>query len=260
MSRQTSCIGWVQLVGPAFRTTRPPPGLSPLDRKFAITVWPTGRIEMLFQSGMVGCPLLVVAGVYLARSVILTTCRNGSLAVEAVAIRTAHRLQSHCRFEEMFMAVNTAKVDGRRKLDYASLEELLADADRLSSGPVKELGNWSAGQIFKHLATAYNGSIDGFTMTFRLPLRVMAKLFKKKLIAGPMPAGFNLPAGAAKAVVPEAASIQEGLADLHTAVARLNREPRRAKHPMFGEISKDEWNTIHLKHANLHMSFLIPAT
>jgi hypothetical protein len=52
------------------------------------------------------------------------------------------------------MPVNTAKVDGRRKLDYASLEEVLADADRLSSGPVKVLGNWSAGQIFKHLAIA----------------------------------------------------------------------------------------------------------
>ncbi len=156
------------------------------------------------------------------------------------------------------MPVNTAKVDGRRKLDYASLEEMLADANRLASGPVKALGNWSAGQIFKHLAIAYNGSIDGFTMTFPLPLRLMARLFKKKLINGAMPAGFNLPADAAKAVLPGPTSTEEGLADLHAAVARLEREPHRARHPMFGEISKEEWNKIHLAHANLHMSFLVP--
>jgi hypothetical protein len=160
----------------------------------------------------------------------------------------------------MSMPVNTAKVAGRRKLDYASLEELLADADRLSSGPVKVLGNWSAGQIFKHLALAYNGSIDGFTMTFPWPLRMMAKIFKGKLLNGPMPAGFSLPSDGAKALGPGPTSPEEGLADLHAAVLRLKRESQRAKHPMFGDITNEEWNKIHLKHASLHMSFLVPQT
>jgi Protein of unknown function (DUF1569) len=158
----------------------------------------------------------------------------------------------------MSMPVNTAKVDGRRKLDYASLEEVLADADRLSSGQVNALGNWSAGQIFRHLALAYNGSIDGFTMTFPWPLRLMARIFKEKLISGPMPAGFNLPSDGAKAVAPGPTSTEEGLADLHAAVARLERESHRAKHPIFGDITNEQWNKIHLKHASLHMSFLVP--
>jgi hypothetical protein len=76
-----------------------------------------------------------------------------------------------CRFGAMAMAVNTAKVKHRRKLDYASLEDLLVDADRLGSGPVRVLGNWSAGQIFKHLALVNNGSIDGLSITFPWPLR-----------------------------------------------------------------------------------------
>jgi hypothetical protein len=158
----------------------------------------------------------------------------------------------------MSMPVNTAKVDGRRKLDYASLEEVLADADRLSSGPVKVLGNWSAGQIFRHLAIAFNASIDGFTMTFPWYFRLMARVFRKKLLGGPMPAGFNLPSEGAKALTPEPTSTEEGLADLHAAVARLEREPYRAKHPMFGDLGKEEWNKLHLKHASLHMSFVVP--
>ncbi len=100
------------------------------------------------------------------------------------------------------MAVNTAKVDARRKLDYKSFDELLADADRLSSGDVKTLGNWSPGQIFQHLANAYNGSIDGLPGGFPWFIRAMARMFKKKLIGGPMPAGIKMPAKLAKAVMP----------------------------------------------------------
>jgi hypothetical protein len=87
------------------------------------------------------------------------------------------------------MPTNTAKVEGRRTVNYTSLQEVLADAERLSSGDVKTLGNWSAGQIYRHLARAFNGSIDGLTATFPWHIRLMAGLFKKKLIAGAMPPG-----------------------------------------------------------------------
>jgi hypothetical protein len=161
-------------------------------------------------------------------------------------------------FKELPMPVQTAKVAGRRKLDYKSLDEVVADADRLSSGPVTLLGNWSAGQIFRHLAIAYNGSIDGFPVTFPWPVRAMAGLFKNKLINGQMPPGIKLPAKFAKVVLPEPTSTEDGLAQLHAAVARLEREPHRAKHPVFGNLSKEEWDKIHLSHAKLHMSFLVP--
>jgi hypothetical protein len=89
--------------------------------------------------------------------------------------------------------VNTAKVTGRRKLRFTPFEELLAEVDRLSSGPAKTLGNWTPGQAFRHLALVYNVSIDGFTMTFPLHLRLMGKVFRKIALSMPMPAGFKLP-------------------------------------------------------------------
>jgi Protein of unknown function (DUF1569) len=156
------------------------------------------------------------------------------------------------------MAVNTAKVEGRRRVDYASFDAVLADADWVSSGSVKVLGNWSAGQIFRHLATAYNGSIDGFAMTFPWYFKLMAKAFKQKLINGAMPAGFNLPRKGAEELAPEPTSTEEGLELLRSAVARLQNEPHRAAHPMFGEITREEWDKIHLHHASLHMSFIVP--
>ena len=156
------------------------------------------------------------------------------------------------------MSANTAKVEGRRKLDYASLDEVLADADRLCSAPMKTLGNWSAGQVFKHLANAYNGSIDGISMSFPWPMRMVAKLFKNRLIHGAMPPGVTLPASGAKQVMPEPISTEEGLAALRAAVARLQREPHRATHPVLGDLTRDEWDAIHINHANLHMIFLAP--
>ena len=156
------------------------------------------------------------------------------------------------------MPVDTRKVNGRRIVDYKSFEELLADADRMGAGNVKTLGNWSPGQIFQHLAIAYNGSIDGLPKSFPLFIRVMGRMFKKKLISGAMPPGLKLPAKFALRVLPDPTSTEQGLANLHAAVSRLKNEPHRAEHPVFGEITKAEWDQIHLNHANLHMSFLAP--
>jgi hypothetical protein len=162
-------------------------------------------------------------------------------------------------YEDAPMSVNTAKVEGRRAVDYATLEEVVADAERLGAGPSRTLGNWSAGQIYQHLATVYNGSIDGFAYAFPWPLRLLAKAFKGKLLGGPMPAGLQVPAAFAKEVMPVPTSTEEGLAALRDAVARLKSEPRRARHPILGDFTREGWDRIHLKHANLHMSFLAPA-
>lgn len=72
-----------------------------------------------------------------------------------------------------------------------------------------------------------------------------------------MPAGFKLSEGG-RALLPSETSIEEGLADLHAAVSRLQREPQRARHPLFGRLTPEEWDKVHLQHAALHMSFLVP--
>ena len=154
------------------------------------------------------------------------------------------------------MPVNTAKVTNRRELDYKSFDELLADVDRLSAGSIKTLGNWSAGQVFQHLANAFNGSIDGLPQVFPWFICATARMFKTKLISGAMPAGMKVPAKFAAVVMPEATPTETGLANLRAAVSRLKQEPHRAAHPVFGKITNDEWNAVHLKHASLHMSFL----
>jgi len=136
----------------------------------------------------------------------------------------------------------------------------LADAERLSQGPVQTLGNWSPGQIFAHLARALNDSIDGSNVKVAWYFRLIVGLMKKKILAGPMDPGFRLPADAAQTLVPGPTSTAEGLAALRAAINRLERDPHRAKSPVFGPMTKDEWNQLHLNHAALHMSFIVPQT
>ena len=66
------------------------------------------------------------------------------------------------------MPIETSKVQNRRKLQYASLQDVLADAEHLTRGGCNTLGNWSAGQIFLHLARSFNDSIDGSDMRLAL--------------------------------------------------------------------------------------------
>jgi Protein of unknown function (DUF1569) len=156
------------------------------------------------------------------------------------------------------MPIATSKVSNRREVQYASLPDVLADAERLCQGKFNTLGNWSAGQIFLHLAKSMNDSIDGSDLHLPWYLKLVGPLLKKKLLRGPMAPGVKLPASVAKETVPGPTSTAEGLTALRSAIARLQSESKRARSPFLGDMTKDEWNRLHLNHAALHMSFLVP--
>ena len=73
-----------------------------------------------------------------------------------------------------------------------------------------------------------------------------------------MSPGINLPKAAVASAYPDAGSLQEALDDLRRAVARTKSERMEAVHPAFGKMTHDEWNTLHLRHSELHLSFALP--
>lgn len=85
---------------------------------------------------------------------------------------------------------------------------------------------------------------------------VMTLLMKKKFLTKAIPAGFS--SGAT--FVPDETSVEDGLAALERSIARQKEESTRVMHPGFGNITREEWNDFHLRHAELHMSFFVPAT
>ncbi len=156
-------------------------------------------------------------------------------------------------------AVNTAKVTGRRVLHFTALDDIRADAERLAAGGARQLGNWSLGQATVHLARTMKMAIDGDPICARFPMRLIARLMKRTMLTKGMRPGFKLPKAAEeKYVAAPYVSTDQGLNELRSAIERLKAESQRHPHPAFGPMTHQEWEQLHLRHAELHLSFFVP--
>jgi hypothetical protein len=156
------------------------------------------------------------------------------------------------------MPVDTAKVEGRRSLHFNTLDDISADVERLNQGKVRALGNWSPGQILKHLTAPMIWCLDGAPMRAAWHMRIVGWFMKNRFLRNPMPAGFKLPEDFAKHAIPGETSWEDGLQGIRTALARMKAEPQRHPSPFLGELTRAQWEQLHCRHCELHLSFLVP--
>ena len=78
------------------------------------------------------------------------------------------------------MAVETKKVNNRRKLRFETYDDLIADASTLSTYGYQKLGNWSLAQMLDHLTKLHVGSIEGGIPDGPLPFRIISQWVLKK--------------------------------------------------------------------------------
>jgi hypothetical protein len=159
------------------------------------------------------------------------------------------------------MAVDVKRVSERRKVHYDSLRDLVTDVDKLAAGNVRTVGNRDFGQILRHLSLVMNNSIDGKSSALGIAwyIRIAARLLRKRILARGLRPGFNLPEREDARVWPPAGELSDAVEQLRKAVGRLETETRRGSHPAFGAMDVDEWNQFHVRHSELHMSFVLPA-
>jgi hypothetical protein len=176
------------------------------------------------------------------------------------------------------MAVKTSKVTGRRRLHFESLDEVLAEAERLAARPYRKLGNWTLGQILMHLALAGEKSIDGtiagrawlfikgaggkltrprwFVRLAAKPFSLFVQWYLRRW--GPPP-GIRPPACFWKELAPitpgEGLRDEEGVAAYRRAIGRLKTESPR---DLEGIMTAETFNLYHLRHAEMHLSFILP--
>ena len=156
--------------------------------------------------------------------------------------------------------IKTHLVADRRPLRFLKLADIQTDVDHLAlCREVRNLGNWSSGQVLKHVALTMDRSIDGFDYHLPAPVKFALRLFlKRRFLTRPIPAGYQLPRRAAADIGPPATTFHEGLRAMRHALARLRSESKRAIHPAFGPLTAAEWELLHCRHAELHLSFLLP--
>ncbi|HEX3315330.1 MAG TPA: DUF1569 domain-containing protein [Gemmataceae bacterium] len=155
--------------------------------------------------------------------------------------------------------IDTAKVTGRRQLRFAALDDIVADAEKLtSSSHTKMLGNWTLSQNLLHLTIAIDKSIDD---TFGLApwfIRLLGPFIKRRILTKGMSPGFQLPKKIEADFFPAGRTSQEALDGLRKAVGRTRHERMTGRHPVLGKMTHDEWTQLHLRHAELHLSFASP--
>lgn len=156
------------------------------------------------------------------------------------------------------MPVNPTTVQGRRELSFESLQDVLADVERLVASPsTRTLGNWSLGELLNHLTMTMNNSIDGFQVKAPFFVRMIAPFFKKSALKKITP-GIKLPKSAETKALPPSSSLYESLQEFRKAVQRTMMETMEAAHPAFGRMTHDEWMQLHLRHSEMHLSFAVP--
>lgn len=156
------------------------------------------------------------------------------------------------------MPVDTAKVQGRRVLKFNSLDDILADVERLNQSKLRALGNWSPGQILKHVSINMIWCLDGAPVTAPWFIRLFGWFVKNRFLTQPMSAGFTLPKATADHLVPGETSWENGVQAIRTAIGRMKAESQRHRSPFLGELTREQWDQLHCRHCELHLSFLIP--
>jgi Protein of unknown function (DUF1569) len=155
-------------------------------------------------------------------------------------------------------SIDTGKVTGRRTLRFEAIDQLMADVDRLveaeRAGRLKRLGNWTLG----HLAVWSEYSYAGTPLKPPFWVKWIVRLRKQSFLYGPMRAGVHIPGVKGGTLAIDDMPLDDALPRLQRVMNRLRSEVPTAPNSIFGPLTHDEWIALQLRHAELHLSFLLP--
>ena len=158
--------------------------------------------------------------------------------------------------------VDTGKVAERRILRFESLDQVLAEVERLAeaerAGRLRRLGNWTLGQALGHLASWAEYSYTGAPLKAPFFVKWFLRLRKRKFLYGPMRAGVKIPRVEGGTLATEPVPLDEALERMRRVLGRLQTEAPTAPNVIFGPLTHDEWVALHCRHAELHLGFFVP--
>jgi hypothetical protein len=163
-------------------------------------------------------------------------------------------------------AVDTRRVRERRPVRLPTLDDLALDevervAAAAAAGSVRPLGNWSPAQVLWHIGRLMEQSFDGFPFRYRRGPTWITRLFRlpawRWLIALAFRPGFRNPPAAATLEPEPSVSREEAAAHVKRQIARVRDGERMTQEcSLEGMYTHEQWVYIHLRHAELHLSFL----
>jgi hypothetical protein len=158
--------------------------------------------------------------------------------------------------------INTSNISERRILRFESIDDCLDEANRLAAayrrGACKQLGNWTLGQTFGHLATWAEFSYSPCPIKAPWIVRLIMGFQKNKFLHNPMNPGVRIPRVDGGTLGTEPMEMEAGLRRFIRALERLKRETPTCPSPVFGMLTRLEAQAINQRHAELHFGYFIP--
>jgi hypothetical protein len=161
--------------------------------------------------------------------------------------------------------IDTGRVRNRRPVHLKTIDDLAAEVERVvaaaNAGRIHPLGNWSPAQMLWHIGKLIEFSFDGFSWRYRRgplwltrPLRFLAWRWLIRMAFRP---GFRNPPEATALEPAAGLAFEEAAAYLRHQIERIRRgEKMTQESAVEGPYSHEQWVYIHLRHAELHLSYL----
>jgi hypothetical protein len=155
--------------------------------------------------------------------------------------------------------IDTKRLRGRRQLHFDSFQQVLADVEHLARVPHVQLGNWTLAVMCDHLAKVLRSTTENRQYQPPWIVRPFGRMFKKLILKRTLPSGFRMPRRMAELLAPqEDAELEPALERFRQAVERFQAVELPSHSPLLGRLSREEWEQFHCRHAELHLSFLVP--
>lgn len=150
-------------------------------------------------------------------------------------------------------------MNAKRKLDFHTGDEVIAEIGRLRLHGYTKLKNWNLTQICEHLDATMSGGMDGFG--FRVPWILRATIikwiFNRTLRTRRMPSGPTM-----DRLKPKSESGPDADANIDHCLATIERAKAFPgpieNYPFLNEIEVEDWRQFMWMHAGHHLGFLVP--
>ena len=148
---------------------------------------------------------------------------------------------------------------GRRPLRFVELSDVLVDAEGLLSRGHHTVGRWSIAQIFNHLSSSIDQTLDGFPGKPApwIVRQSVGRIIRTVLLStGRIMEGAPLPAKYRPAAELDP---QAEFATLQAAIHRFGSSNCACQpHPFLGIMPREKWRRFHCIHCAHHLSFAVP--
>ena len=146
-----------------------------------------------------------------------------------------------------------------RKLRFKSMDEAMAEAERLAALETRTTGHFSLGQIFEHLARTFEITLGQREVPpAPLPMKILSRIVRP-MVLRKATTGFKLPAKTQDALWPsDPVSTEEGLAHLREAYGKFKSTSELPKHVFFGKMTRQQHDALQCRHFEGHLGFVHP--